>query len=90
MTTKRQIQIFTAGCPLCEETIRHVQTLACKDCEVVERPLADPDVGRRARELGIARVPAVVIDGALADCCRADAPDPAALRRMGLGQRLRG
>jgi len=32
--TKRQIEIFTADCPLCDETVQMVQELTCPDCEV--------------------------------------------------------
>jgi hypothetical protein len=43
--------------------------------------------GKRARELGIKRVPSVVIDGALAECCAAGI-DEQSLRRAGLGSSL--
>ena len=39
-------------------------------------------------ELGIRSVPAVVIDGALADCCAGRGPDMTTLRRAGLDQPL--
>ncbi|HEX5552721.1 MAG TPA: hypothetical protein VFX43_05680 [Chitinophagaceae bacterium] len=31
---KRQIEVFTAGCPVCESTVKRVRELTCKDCEV--------------------------------------------------------
>jgi len=40
----------------------------------------------KARRYGVARVPAVVIDGKLADCCAAGAPNEETLRTAGLGQ----
>jgi hypothetical protein len=46
----------------------------------------DPNVARRAKGLGIKSVPAVVIDGKLADCCSGRGPDEATLRAAGLGQ----
>ena len=42
-------------------------------------------VAKRAKGLGIHRVPAVVIDGHLADCCKGPGPDEATLRAAGLG-----
>jgi predicted DsbA family dithiol-disulfide isomerase len=45
-----------------------------------------PEVAERARSLGIRSVPAVVIDGKLANCCSGRGPDEAALRAAGLGR----
>jgi hypothetical protein len=46
----------------------------------------DPQVAGRAKGLGIRSVPAVVIDGKLADCCTVRGPHEATLRAAGLGQ----
>lgn len=46
----------------------------------------DAAVASRAKGLGIRSVPAVVIDGELADCCTGRGPDEATLRSAGLGQ----
>jgi len=54
MKTKRQIEVFSAGCPACD----------------------------------IRSVPAVVIDGTLADCCTG--PDETTLQAAGLGQPIIG
>ena len=86
MTTKRTIEIFSAGCPACEETVTRVQALACPSCEIVVLDMTRAKVARRAKTLGIKTVPAVVIDGALASCCAGRGPDEAALRAAGLGQ----
>jgi hypothetical protein len=63
-----------------------VNRLACPSCEVLILDMHDPAVARRARGLGIRSVPAVVIDGNLADCCAGRGPDEATLRGAGLGQ----
>ncbi len=34
MADKRRIEIFSAGCPACEETIQMVNALACPSCDV--------------------------------------------------------
>lgn len=86
MTTKRQIEVFGAGCPVCEETIRLVRSVACSSCEVAVLDINDPSVASRAKSLGIRSVPSVVIDGKLADCCADRGPDEATLRSAGLGQ----
>jgi hypothetical protein len=88
MSTKRRIEVFSAGCPACEETIELVNRVACACgcCEVSVLDMNQPEVAQRARGLGIRSVPAVAIDGKLADCCSGRGPDEAALRAAGLGQ----
>lgn len=85
MGNKRKIEVFSAGCPACEETIELVNRIACSSCEVTILDMKDPEVASRAKSLGIHSVPAVVIDGKLAECCADRGPDEAALRAAGLG-----
>jgi hypothetical protein len=47
-----------------------------------------PEVAEKAKGLGIRTVPAVVIDGKLADCCTGRGPDDATLKAAGLGKPL--
>jgi glutaredoxin 3 len=84
--TTRTVEVFSAGCATCTETIEMVQRAACPSCEVTVLDMHDPAVAQRAKELGIRSVPAVVINGKPADCCAGRGPDEAALRRAGLGQ----
>lgn len=86
MAKKRTIEVFTAGCPACQETIDLVNTGACPSCDVSILDMNDAGVASRARGLGIRSVPAVVIDGRLADCCAGRGPDEGMLRAAGLGQ----
>jgi glutaredoxin 3 len=69
MATTRTIEISSAGCPACQETTDLVNRIACGSCEVSVVDMHDAKVAERAKILGIRSVPAVVIDGALADCC---------------------
>jgi hypothetical protein len=48
--------------------------------------MKDAAVADRAKTLGVQRVPAVVIDGKLADCCMVQGISEAALRAEGIGQ----
>jgi hypothetical protein len=48
----------------------------------------DAQVASRAKTLGIKLIPAVVIDGQLADCCAGRSVDETALRSAGVGQSL--
>ncbi len=84
--SRRKIEVFTAGCPACDETVQMVREVACPSCEVVVLDMHDPAVADRARQLGVRSVPAVAIDGELAGCCTGRGPDEATLRAAGLGQ----
>lgn len=89
MTDKRRkIEIFSAGCSACEDAIREVKQAACPSCDIRVLDMKTPEVRRRAAELGIKSVPAVVIDGVLAGCCTNRGIDMDVLRRAGLGQAL--
>ena len=86
MTEKRKVEVFSAGCPACEATVARVHELACPSCHVSVLDMNDAGVAARARRLGVRSVPAVVIDGRLADCCAGRGPDEEVLRAAGLGQ----
>lgn len=88
MTTTRQIEIFSAGCPACEDTVELVKGIACPSCDISVLDMRDAEVARRAKDLGIRSVPAVVIDGKLADCCTGRGVDETTLRAAGVGQSL--
>jgi len=83
---RRRIEIFSAGCAVCEDVVTRVQEAACPSCDVQVRDMKDPDVEQRAANLGIRSVPAVAIDGVLADCCAKSGVDIDVLRAAGLGQ----
>lgn len=84
---KRQVEVFTAGCPLCEPAVQLVQELACPDCDVTVYDLREAGAGR-ARQYGVQRVPAVVVDGTLAPCCQGGGVSQEQLQAAGIGQRL--
>lgn len=88
MVAQRKIEIFSAGCAVCERTIEQVRDAACPSCDIIVHDMRDKSVFERAERLGIRSVPAVVVDGALAGCCAARGPDMAILRQAGLGQPL--
>jgi hypothetical protein len=84
---KRQVEVFTAGCPLCEPAVQLVQELACPECDVTVHDLRESGA-ERAREYGVQRVPAVVVNGTLAPCCQGGAVSRDQLQAAGIGQRL--
>ena len=85
MITRRKIELFSAGCPACEETVSLINQIACPSCEIEVLDMHRKEVAARARQYGIRSVPAVVIDGRLADCCAGRGVQEAALRSAGLG-----
>lgn len=86
MSVRRKIEVFSAGCPACQEAIDLVNRVACPSCEVSVLDMNDSQVASRAKGLGIRSVPAVVIDGKLAGCCAGRGPEESTLRAAGLGQ----
>ena len=85
MGAKRRIEIFSAGCPACEEAVALVNSIACPSCEVEVLDMRQDAVAARARRYGIRSVPAVVIDGKLAQCCAGRGVEESALRAGGVG-----
>ncbi len=88
MTTTRQIEIFSAGCQICEDTVALVNRLTCSSCDVKVLDMKDQTVASRAKKLGIRTIPAVVIDGQVASCCTDQEPTEKELRLAGVGQPL--
>jgi hypothetical protein len=93
---KRQVEVFTAGCPVCEPAVQLVQELACPDCEVTVHDLrqtgdaftGETSPAELAAQYGINRVPAVVVNGSLVSCCQTSSPNRDQLSAAGIGQRL--
>ena len=48
---KRVVEVFSAGCPTCEETIDLVERLGCPSCEVSILDMKDAAVAKRASTL---------------------------------------
>lgn len=89
--SKHLVEVFTAGCPLCDETVKLVRSLACSNCEVqiwdLREGCATNECREKATGYGIHRVPAVVVNGKLADCCLKQQPvSREALVAAGVGQ----
>ncbi len=88
MSTKRKVEVYSAGCPVCNDAVEMVRRISCKDCEINVLDMKDHAVAKRAKSLGIRSVPAIVINGKLADCCAGRGPDEATLKAAGLGKPL--
>ena len=76
-----KVEVFSAGCPACQDTTEMVKRVAgATSSAVVVLDMHQADVAARAKQLGITRLPSVVIDGSLASCCTDRGPDEATLR----------
>lgn len=87
MATKRKIEVFSAGCPACDEAVALVNRVVCSSCEVEVLDMRDGAVAERARRYGVKHVPAVVVNGKLAECCKGQGVTEADLRAAGVGLR---
>lgn len=63
----KKIEVFSAGCPLCKETIEMVKRLTGSH-QVVIHDMNTSQAAKKARDYGVRSVPAVVIDGKLVAC----------------------
>ncbi len=90
MANKRLIEIFTAGCYICENAVKEIKTLACPNCEVkvydLYKKCNTNECVEKAEQYGVKSVPAVAINGKLVDCCSNRGIDYETLKRAGLGQ----
>lgn len=66
---KHKIEIFSAGCKTCHDTIATVKKLAGSEHEIIVHDMHQAEIATRAAQHGIKSVPAVVINGQLAGCC---------------------
>jgi 4-hydroxy-3-methylbut-2-enyl diphosphate reductase IspH len=71
--SKRQIEIFTAGCPVCEPVVQLVKDTAGNDCEIILHNLSEQCESKiclsKMNEYGVKRLPAIAVNGKLLSCC---------------------
>jgi hypothetical protein len=66
MASKRKIEVFTAGCSLCTDTLRLVkEAVASCGCEVIERRCPPEGVCAEGKAYGVRAMPTVVVDGSI-------------------------
>lgn len=87
---KRKVEVFTAGCPVCDEAVKTVKSIVCPSCEVVVYDLnkgcETNECREKAQQYGIKRLPAVAVNGKLLECCSLGAINASTLRAAGVGQ----
>lgn len=88
MYKKPIVEIFSAGCPACQDTIDMINRMASECCDVRILDMHDAEVARRAKSLSVRSVPAVAVDGKLLACCAGRGPSENELKAAGVGQAL--
>ena len=87
---KRRVEVFTAGCPICEGTVNMVKSLACPRCEVhvydLREECATNECREKATRYGITAVPAIAVNDVVLDCCRREPLTADRLIAAGIGQ----
>lgn len=62
----KRIEVFTADCPLCKDTLELIRKEACSKCEIIERRCSGNECCEPAKNYDIKAVPTVVVDGKIA------------------------
>ena len=82
---KRIVEVFTAGCPCCDNTLKMVQSLICPSCDLrILDMRSDKEAQAKAKQYSVQRVPAIAVNGQLAECCQGGV-DAQLLRALGVG-----
>ncbi|MBW1980536.1 MAG: thioredoxin family protein [Deltaproteobacteria bacterium] len=88
MTEKRKVEIFTAGCPVCQDVVDTARELACPDCELTIYDLSKKEGVKEAQAYKITALPAVAVNGRLLECCQRAPITREALTAAGVGKPL--
>jgi hypothetical protein len=84
---KRTVEVFIAGCGLCNDALARVRVLVCENCDLQVHDLTAEAGLTKARQYGVTRAPSVVVNGQLAGCCQQGSVDEVVLRGLGVGAR---
>lgn len=88
MTEKRRVEVFTAGCAVCQGVVGMVNELACPNCDVTIYNLNKNEGVDEAKVYGVTALPSVVVNGELLECCKRGPITTQDLKAAGVGQPL--
>lgn len=90
MENKRTIEVFTAGCHVCQPTVDLVKGMACSSCEVTVYDLSNPcdtkECLEKLKTYGIKKLPAIAVNGKLLSCCEHKEISAEEIVNAGVGQ----
>jgi hypothetical protein len=78
---RKKIEIFSAGCLTCDETVEMVKRIAGSSHDIEIHDMHQGHIAARAKQHGIKSLPGILVDGKLADCCAGRGPDEQILRQ---------
>ncbi len=88
--TKRKIELFTAGCTVCEPVVEIVKAMACSSCEVIIYNIAQPcdtkECLEKVKAYGVKALPAIAVDGKLLSRYQNKGISVDELKKAGIGQ----
>jgi len=67
---KNHIEIFTAGCSICEPVVQFVKETAGANCNISIYNLSERSYNNICKKYSIKRLPSIVVNGILLDCCK--------------------
>lgn len=89
---KRHVEVFTAGCPVCDPTVALIKELSCPSCEVtiydLNKGCQTNECRDKAKTYGITKVPSVAVDGKIVSCCQSSRPNRGSLMAAGIGKAI--
>lgn len=66
MAGERTIEVFTAGCSICDDTLQLVKdAVSSCGCEVIERRCPPEQMCHEGKVYGVRAMPTVVVDGTI-------------------------
>lgn len=87
---KRNVEIFTANCPICDPVVQMVKELTCEQCEITIYDLVkqcqDKTCLNKLEEYEVKKVPAIAVNGELLSCCENQGISKEELIKAGIGQ----
>jgi len=70
---KREVEIFTAGCPVCQPIVQLVKDTVGNDCNITIHNLSEQCESKicitKMEEYDVKRLPAIAVNGKLLSCC---------------------
>jgi glutaredoxin len=88
MSEKRRVEVFTAGCPVCEGVVNMVNELACPHCEVTIYNLNNNEGVEQSQAYGVTAVPSIAVNGQLLESCKRSPITKKELQAAGIGKPL--
>ena len=88
MSEKRRVEVFTAGCPVCQGVVDMVNEMACPHCEITIYNLNNNEGVGVAKAYGVTAVQSIAVNGQLLESCKRGPVTKEDLAAAGIGKPL--